>query len=534
MKRFACALAFLSLSSVTGAPSYHHEVRLPAVVVAQDIGSPVEPQRRTLDDYLKAITAYTGTHVVFDSADLPNGKYYDIMTTLSAERKLKAAQLTLREFHKYPKGYLGKIGIKAIGIFNACASKRNDGYHRYDETLKGYRYFGVWNGNNGIAAAYYTDDQLPLTLHHEIFHHVDATRNGVTDYDVYFKHDERFKEIQEGKKVYDAARLTRDERASLNKVAVGHALESVVGDYCKKSSSEDKAETARWLMSHLPDALLQIHSRPELAGSQRLLHVLHRYEHALKDGPGVSWFVERALDRKGTQQLDKHQDPPVKQVRDNPYLAKVDDAIADPAVRNAIRKVQPACVRLDRGSGVCISADGHVLTCAHVARKLGNQLSASFPDGRKFTATCIALDSRLDLALLKLDTNENLPFASLAAAAPAKGTRIVCIGQPGSRTPSGEKTGYQPFHVSTGKIRGFLDDPLGDQALGRTKHDAWTYWGHSGSPLFNESGQLIALHNSWDSTTAMRHAITYQAIVHFLKREKIDFDLANCDQIGLF
>jgi hypothetical protein len=95
---------------------------------------------------------------------------------------------------------------------------------------------------------------------------------------------------------------------------------------------------------------------------------------------------------------------------------------------------------------------------------------------------------------------------------------VIVIGQPGSFMPSGQPTHYQPFHVSIGKIRGFLDgDRLGVQALGRTKHDAWTYWGHSGSPLFDSEGRIVALHNSWDSDTAMRHAVTWEAIVYFLR-----------------
>ena len=92
----------------------------------------------------------------------------------------------------------------------------------------------------------------------------------------------------------------------------------------------------------------------------------------------------------------------------------------------------------------------------------------------------------------------------------------MIVGQPGTRTPGGEPTGYQPFHVSVGQIRGFLDDRNGDQGLGRTKHDAWTYWGHSGSPLFDAQGDIVALHNSWDSETAMRHAVTWEAITAFI------------------
>jgi hypothetical protein len=107
----------------------------------------------------------------------------------------------------------------------------------------------------------------------------------------------------------------------------------------------------------------------------------------------------------------------------------------------------------------------------------------------------------------------------------------VCIGQPGSRTPKGEPTDYQPFHVSTGEIRGFLEDRLGDQRLGRTKHDAWTYWGHSGSPLFNEQGEIVAMHNSWDPETALRHAVTFEAIQESLKQHRAELTK---DLPGLF
>jgi len=70
--------------------------------------------------------------------------------------------------------------------------------------------------------------------------------------------------------------------------------------------------------------------------------------------------------------------------------------------------------------------------------------------------------------------------------------------------------------VSAGHIRGFLPDRLGPQSLGRTKHDAWTYWGHSGSPIFDGRGRIIAMHNSWDSKTGMRHAVTWEALVKVL------------------
>jgi S1-C subfamily serine protease len=214
--------------------------------------------------------------------------------------------------------------------------------------------------------------------------------------------------------------------------------------------------------------------------------------------------------------------------RDNPYLENVDRAVSDPEIRAAIRRVQPACVRLSGASGCCISSKGQILTAAHVAERLGRTLTATFPDGREYKAACTAIDSRLDLALLTVKDASGLPAAPLAPAPPETGTWVCVIGQPGTTTPEGRATGYGAFHVSVGRIRGFKEeDRLGPQMLGGTKHDAWTYWGHSGSPLFNRRGEIVAMHNSWDSTTAMRHAVTYEAIVHFLRRNGVAAPLSN-------
>lgn len=207
---------------------------------------------------------------------------------------------------------------------------------------------------------------------------------------------------------------------------------------------------------------------------------------------------------------------------DNPYLDKVDQEIADPAWREAIRAVQPATVKLGGGSGVNLAAGGLVLTAAHVVDEVGRVVTVRFPDGRSFRGVCVRLDDRLDLALVELTGGRGLPVARLAREAPEAGDDVAIVGQPGKRTPDGEATGYLPWHVSTGEIRGFRrGDRTGEQHLGRAKHDAWTYWGHSGSPLFDRRGRIVALHNSWDSKTAMRHAVTWEAITAFLARPNL-------------
>jgi S1-C subfamily serine protease len=702
---------------------------------------------------LREFAAYSGARLVFQSSELPRGSYHDIMVPLSTSRQRDAAEICLREVKKYPPGFLGAMRLEAIGIFAACASKQGDGYRPYDEQLGGYRYYGIWNGENGIAGAYYSDQQLPLTFHHEIFHHVDGTRSGQTDASRYFNSDDRqFASAIAGERPYAAPNINSNDLAKLRRIREGYVLKKSVSDYSAKAAGEDQAETARHFMSTLADSLVQIVEQPELAGSQRILHCLSQYEAAVDRGPNVQWFVNVAIGRNtdvalaakdvgeappdvarasavgpakpsaaeiitrlqqfavpgqtgwdgvadreaearqtlvaaanlpraelspqtskklvdvaaevthqlaryrlqaksdddhtyairgredadginwtlrndvaalgddarrlalvaqnarmedqealtkaqlknlrllaryysfidtnwevtgGTQQVFEAaraahvQSLPAAQkslaatlertelnelarripadgtpqllddfaapktlpwlglrTRDNPYLKLVDAEIGDRDTRAAIRAVQPACVRFDRASGVCVSPDGTILTAAHVAEKLGSRLRVEFPDGRSYTAKCTAFSEYLDLAVMQISGASDLPYAPLAADPPEVGTWVCAIGQPGGHTPSGEATGYGPFHVSTGEIRGFKEDRTGYQMLGGTKHDAWTYWGHSGCPLFNSLGQIVAMHNSWDSTTAMRHAVTHEAIVKFLKKADVDFAMA--------
>ncbi|MBP8811940.1 MAG: trypsin-like peptidase domain-containing protein [Kofleriaceae bacterium] len=211
--------------------------------------------------------------------------------------------------------------------------------------------------------------------------------------------------------------------------------------------------------------------------------------------------------------------PTAPPATDNPHLAKVDAAIADPAWRAAIRAVQPAVVSLGGGTGVNLAPTGRIVTAAHVVDEVGRRLTVRFPDGQEFPGVCTRLDAALDLAVVELEGATDLPTAALAAAPPRPGDDVVVIGQPGRHHPDGTATGYARWHVSVGAVRGYRAGRRdGEQHLGRTKHDAWTYWGHSGSPLFDRAGAIVALHNSWDSRTAMRHAVTWEALTGFLGR----------------
>lgn len=270
---------------------------LPLLSVFASVSGGQQPAKESLTQLEKAFADYSGARLVFVAKDLPDGIYHDEMPSLNEEGQRRAAGIVLREIHKLPPRYLEKMGLKAIGIFAACVSRQGDGFRPYDERLRGYRYFGIYNGKNAVAAAYYSDTQLPTTLHHELFHHVDATLRGETKYTANFARDERFQAALSGKERYPGLHFVESDLSALRKRSKGSVLERAVSRYAEKSVGEDKAETARYLMTALPDALVQMATRPELPGSQRMLHVLHKYNRAVPDGPGIDWFLAVALER---------------------------------------------------------------------------------------------------------------------------------------------------------------------------------------------------------------------------------------------
>lgn len=269
-----------------------------------------QPTKESLAQWEKAFTDYSGARLVFAAKDLPEGTYHDEMPPLNAEGRLRAARIVVREIRKLPPRYLEKTGLKAVGIFAACVSHQGDGFRPYDEPLRGYRYFGIYNGKNAVATAYYSETQLPATLHHELFHHVDATLRGETKYTVNFVRDERWQSALSGEQRYPPLRLAEADLSALRKRSKGNLLEGAVSRYAEKNVGEDKAETARYLMTALPDALVQMATRPELPGSQRLLHVLHKYGHAISEGPGIDWFLSVALERTEAKAVNRHANTP--------------------------------------------------------------------------------------------------------------------------------------------------------------------------------------------------------------------------------
>src|SRR4029078_6684314 len=82
------------------------------------------------------------------------------------------------------------------------------------------------------------------------------------------------------------------------------------------------------------------------------------------------------------------------------------------------------------GSGVIINDRGLVLTNAHVVRN-AEKVIVRMADGNEFTASDIRTDVASDLAVLKIESKDKLPFAKLGDSSKLEvGDWVIAIGSP--------------------------------------------------------------------------------------------------------
>lgn len=152
------------------------------------------------------------------------------------------------------------------------------------------------------------------------------------------------------------------------------------------------------------------------------------------------------------------------------------------------------------GSGVIISPDGYILTNNHVVGA-ADEIKVSLNDKREFTAKVIGKDPKTDLALIKIDTKEQLPAGTLGDSDKTEiGDWVVAIGNPfdvGITVTAG---------IVSAKGRFF---PGGNNYDDFIQTDASINPGNSGGPLFNTDGQVIGINTLIYTRTGANNGIGF-------------------------
>ena len=100
--------------------------------------------------------------------------------------------------------------------------------------------------------------------------------------------------------------------------------------------------------------------------------------------------------------------------RQNPFHGFGGDPFFDRFFRDFFEPRLPQTTQ-NLGSGVLIDADRRVLTNEHVVAR-ASRIRATLADGREFEATLVGADPNNDLAVLRLETGDALPWVPLGSS----------------------------------------------------------------------------------------------------------------------
>ncbi|MGH7414149.1 MAG: S1C family serine protease, partial [Candidatus Rokuibacteriota bacterium] len=183
-------------------------------------------------------------------------------------------------------------------------------------------------------------------------------------------------------------------------------------------------------------------------------------------------------------------------VRLNNFMHDLSERLKPPLVQIRVRRTaeppaegleQPSAPdeRRSQGSGFIIREDGYLVTNAHVVGD-AERIQARLSDGRRFEATVVGLDERVDLALLKIDATA-LPTVQLGDSNRTRvGEFVLALGHPFGL----EQT------VSFG-IVSRKGAPIQVAAPGFEfiQTDAAVNPGNSGGPLVNMAGEVVGVNS---------------------------------------
>jgi len=149
---------------------------------------------------------------------------------------------------------------------------------------------------------------------------------------------------------------------------------------------------------------------------------------------------------------------------------------------------EKAVVQIDGCSGVCVSADGLILTADHCGSE--ERVAVVFADGSKYGATLVygpPQNGVDECQAYQIDNANGLPFAVVAESPPKAGDSVWSVGYPfGNYQRNAGKVQRVGFKV--GRDRRF-EVEIEDGVVTDWQSDG----GNSGGPLFNAAGEVVGL-----------------------------------------
>lgn len=141
------------------------------------------------------------------------------------------------------------------------------------------------------------------------------------------------------------------------------------------------------------------------------------------------------------------------------------------------------------GSGVIISPTGYIVTNNHVIQN-ANEISITLNNNKTYMAELVGTDEATDIALIKIEAEEDLPFLAFGDSDGAKiGEWVLAVGNPFNLNST----------VTAGIISAKSRDLSGRNTQSFIQTDAAVNPGNSGGALVNTNGDLIGINTAISS-----------------------------------
>jgi len=140
--------------------------------------------------------------------------------------------------------------------------------------------------------------------------------------------------------------------------------------------------------------------------------------------------------------------------------------------------------RQGEGSGFIVSADGYILTNAHVVAD-ADEVTVRTTDRREYAAKVVGVDKRTDVAVIKIEGKE-LPVVRLGDPSKLRpGEWVLAIGSPFTFENS----------VTAGIVSATGRSMPGEDLVPFIQTDVAVNPGNSGGPLFNLNGEVVGINS---------------------------------------
>jgi serine protease Do len=163
------------------------------------------------------------------------------------------------------------------------------------------------------------------------------------------------------------------------------------------------------------------------------------------------------------------------------------------------------------GTGFIFSPEGYIITNNHVVEN-ATEIQVTLQDGREYSAELLGTDPLVDLAVIRIESDEDLPYARIGDSQSIEvGDFAIAIGNPFGLT------GTVTFGVISAKGRTEIantENPF----TSYIQTDAPINRGNSGGPLLNINGEVIGVNTIILSQSGGNIGIGFAIPINIAKR----------------